>query len=254
MKTQPSGVFWFMILFLAVGCSVKEDREDCPCRLIMDMGGIDTTLVRQLNLLATSPDGVVFSDTVQAKDFSKLYVRDVPHTQMRINAWAGSGELLIPYGCECPPFYMYSFDADTRGEVCRHTLDLKKNHCRLTVLFDGRDQVPYRLTFRGNVDGYGDDGLPSAGDFACVAYPAEKGAGSHVAVPRQLDSSLLLDVEDEGSAVLKTFAIGEYLQAGGYDWTAEDLEDATVILDYYITGIRITYKGWDKEYSYDITL
>jgi hypothetical protein len=53
---------------------------------------------------------------------------------------------------------------------------------------------------------------------------------------------------------LKTFAIGEYLQAGGYDWTAEELEDATVILDYYITGIRITYKGWDKEYSYDITL
>jgi hypothetical protein len=64
----------------------------------------------------------------------------------------------------------------------------------------------------------------------------------------------LLDVEDDGSATLKTFAIGEYLQAGGYDWTAEELEDATVILDYYITGIRITYKGWDKEYSYDIIL
>lgn len=254
MKTQPSGVFWFMILFLVVGCSVKENREDCPCRLILDMRGIDTVLVRQLNLLATSPDGVVFSDTVHARDFSKLYVRDVPHAQMRINAWTGSSELLIPYGCECPPFYMTSFDADTRGEICRSSVDLRKNHCRLDVLFDGRDKIPYRLTFRGNIDGYGDDGFPSSGDFACVAYPVGRGEGSRVVIPRQLDSSLLLDVEDEGTAVLKTFAIGEYLCAGGYDWTADDLEDATVILDYYITGIKVTYKGWDKEYSYDITL
>lgn len=243
-----------MILFLVVGCSVKEDREDCPCRLIIDMTGIDTTLVKQLNLLATSPDGVVFSDTVDAESFADLYVRDVPHMLMRVNVWDGDSELQIPYGCECPPFYMSSFDADTRGEVCRHNVELKKNHCRLTVLFDGREQVPYRLTFRGNVDGYGEDGFPSAGDFACVAYPVGKSAGSQVTVPRQLDSSLLLDVEDDGSTTLKTFAIGEYLQAGGYDWTAEELEDATVILDYYITGIRITYKGWDKEYSYDITL
>ena len=95
--------------------------------------------------------------------------------------------------------------------------------------------------------------MPSRGEFACVAYPLEYG-GSQVIIPRQTDASLLLDVEDTNVSVLKTFAIGEYLQAGGYDWNADNLEDATVILDYYLTGIRITYKGWDKEYNYDIIL
>lgn len=254
MKTQPSGVILLVIMLLAVSCSVKEDRQDCPCRLMMDMSGIDTALVKVVNLLATSSDGVVFSDTVSSKDFSRIYMRDVPHTQMRISAWTGDRELIIPYGQECPPFYMSSFAADTHGEVCLCYVDLKKNHCCLTVLFDGRDQMPYRLTFRGDVDGYSDDGTPSVGAFACVAYPLSDGSGAQVIVPRQLDSSLLLDVEDVESATLKTFAIGEYLTAGGYDWTSENLDDATVILDYYVTGIKITYKGWDKEYSYDIIL
>ena len=66
--------------------------------------------------------------------------------------------------------------------------------------------------------------------------------------------SLLLDVEDEDSSVLKTFAIGEYMDKSGYDWTEADLEDVVIVLDYSVTGLRVVFKGWDKEYTYDIIL
>lgn len=241
---------------LAVGCSVKENRQDCPCRLMLDLSGIDTALVKVLNIQASTSEGIVFIDTLRAEAFSDMYVRNVTHDEMSMLLW-GSGDseegLIIPYGKDCPTLYMSAFEADTRGEQYFRVVELNKNHCLLTVLFEGRQVSPYSLTFRGNVNGYDSFGVPSEGDFACVAYPGV-GGESMVVVPRQTDSSLLLDVEDEGSSVLKTFAIGEYMDKSGYDWTEKDLEDVVVVLDYSVTGLRVVFKGWDKEYRYDVIL
>ena len=253
MKNMLSVAF---CLIMTVACSVKENRQLCPCRLVLDLSEIDTSKVKMVNVLAVSSGNIVFSDSVHAEDFRALYERKVSHEEMRVMLWgveSGDDRLLIPYGCESPSYHMYAFDADTSGEVCRETVGLWKNFCRMTVLFEGRDDIPYRLTFRGNVDGYGIDGLPSDGVFSCVAYPSGDGS-SQVVLPRQMDSSLLLDVEDEDSRITKTFAIGEYMSKSGYDWTSENLKDATVILDYHVTGISITFKGWDEEYIYDIIL
>ena len=250
------GVLSVVLMCIAAGCSVKEDREECPCRLMLDLSAVDTSLVNVLNIQAVSAQGVVFSDTLKSEKFSELYVRDVPHVDMRVVVWGSEGRedrLIIPYGNDCPMLYMHAFDADTGGEKYFRKVELRKNHCLLTVAFEGREDVPYSLTFRGNVNGYDAYGFPSEGVFSCVAYPDGEGS-SMVVVPRQTDSSLLLDVEDFGSSVLKTFAIGEYMERSGYDWTKEDLEDAEVVLDYCVTGFKIVFKGWDKEYIYDIIL
>ena len=245
-----------LILLFAVGCSVKENREECPCRLILDFSNVDTAVVKKVNICAEASDGFVFRDTLCAAEFERGYFRDVDKTVLRLNIWGGNSldkGLHIPYGCECPPLYMHSFQADTRCEVFRENVMMKKNHCRLTVLLDGKEEMPYCLTFRGNVDGYDMDGLPSDGMFSCVAYPDGEG-GSQVVIPRQTDSSLLLDVEDKSVSISRTFAVGEYILASGYDWAADQLEDVTVVLDYYLTDMKIIYKGWDKEYIYDIIL
>ena len=99
---------------------------------------------------------------------------------------------------------------------------------------------------------YDIDGNPSPGDFSCVAYPIDDGR-AQVLLPRQLDSSLLLQVDDQAPH-LKTFAIGEYLAAGGYDWTAEELSDVTVVLDYSMNVISVKMAGWDKEDIYNVIL
>ena len=252
-------VLLVLALVSVAACSVKEDRSDCPARLILDFKDVDTADFKSLNLLVTHAGENVFSDIVSADDFAEDYVRDVPHGSLRVNVWASYGDrvdhehgVVIPYGCECPPIYMHSFIADTEGELWRETVRLRKNHCRLTVMMDGVEKIPYSLTFKGNVDGYRLDGLPSSGDFSCVAYPSGT-SESQALLPRQTDSSLLMEVDD-GTSVTKTFAIGEYISSSGYDWTAADLEDMTIVLDYYITFIKITIREWDREYVYNITL
>ena len=72
-------------------------------------------------------------------------------------------------------------------------------------------------------------------------------------VPRQMDASLMLEVEDE-NGISKSFAIGEYIMASGYDWNAEDLSDITVTLDYYITGVTVLVQKWDDEFVFDLVL
>ena len=241
------------------GCSIKENRQNCPCKLILDFSEIDTSIVKSLNVLATLDGEVVFSDQVSADDFRTDYIRDVPHGDIQMNVWCiGEGRIdnrlgvVIPYGCECPVLYMKSFPMETRGESCREVVHVHKNYCRLTVLVDGADELPYSLTFKGNIDGYRLDGLPSEGDFACVAYPGDAG-DLQAGLPRQVDASLVLEVDD-GTSVLKTFALGEYIMKSGYDWTAEELEDLTVTLDYQITSIKIAVSGWDNEYFYNVIL
>lgn len=252
-------VYIALTMALVLSCSVKEDRTGCPCRLVLDFSEIDTAVVKSLDILATHGGNVVFRDRVRARDFDAGFVRDVPHGDVRLNVWCIGEEriddkhgVVIPYGCECPVLYMRSFLADTRGELCRETVQVHKNFCRLTVLVKGIEKPVYSLTFKGNVDGYRLDGLPSEGDFACVAYPGESG-NLQAGLPRQVDASLVLEVDD-GTSVLKTFALGEYIVDGGYDWTAEELEDLTVVLDYQITYVKVTISGWDKEYFYNIIL
>ncbi len=258
MGKMSSGLLaWVVMLFACAGCSVKEDREVCPGRLMLDFSGVDAS-VGSLALLVTGPDGVALRDVIVSSDFKENYVREVPHGMLNVNIDCGADDfideeygLVIPVGCECPPVYMQSFTADTRGEIYCKKVELHKNHCCLTVKLRGRDVMPYNIAVRGSVDGYALDGSPRRGEFCCLAYPED--SVITVKVPRQMDASLMLEVEDE-NGISKSFAIGEYIMASGYDWNAEDLSDITVTLDYYITGVTVLVQKWDDEFVFDLVL
>lgn len=257
MKNIVSVLVLLFVVFVA-GCSIKEDRTMCPCSLILDFTDVDTMVIKSLSIRAICEGKVLIDDVINASDFDKPYMTEVPRCCPLVNVWAGDDERLgengvvIPFGCDCPPIYMYSFVADAMGETYVERIDMHKNHCRLTIKVEGVEQVPYSFTVFGNVDGYGLDGEPSAGDFSCVTYPDAQG-GSQLLLPRQVDSSLLLEVDD-GTSEAKIFAIGQHITSSGYDWKADDLEDVTVILDYCVTYVQILIQRWDKEYVYNITL
>ena len=84
---------FYLILFMFLivsGCSVKEDRTDCPCRLVLDFADVDTSKVRSLNILVTDGEDCLVNDVVSREYFADAYVRDVPHGSLRVSVWAGS--------------------------------------------------------------------------------------------------------------------------------------------------------------------
>lgn len=242
-------------LVLVMSCSIKENRDDCPCLLFLKCADTDTSVVRTLDVKISSSEGVVWTDTLDVKRELEGYVVRVPRTGLHVRAWYGAGEnvmgeeIIIPYGMECPKIYMHVSHIETSGETYRETLRVRKEHCVMTVLTEGEGTIPSEMRVVGNVCGYDASGLPMPGDFS---YLLNEG-GCQVVLPRQKDASMMLNLDDHAGN-RKSFALGQYLVKSGYDWTAADLDDVTVTIDYALTEIRLHINGWESVYKYDIEI
>lgn len=249
----------FLCILLSAGC-VKENREDCPCRLIVDLSDVDTSRISSVDVILSGSDGFVYQGHRSAESYPEDKVIFIPGTDVFMNVCYGdrgmmtSEGLRIPEGKDCPPVYMCSALIEASGrEFVRKSVNMCKNHCVMTIFVeDTGDDSLSDMVVKGNVCGYDCVGNPLAGSFSC--NPEVLDESSYMLVlPRQTDASLVLEVRD-GSDVLKTFALGEYIKACGYDWVERDLKDMTVCIDYARTLISISVRGWDEVYEFDIVI
>lgn len=244
---------------LAGACSIKENRDPCPCALMLDFKDVDTLDVKKVDLLVSSSGGFRWADTVDVARCMNGYSAFVPRTDLHIRAWAGAEEYVaegcisIPRGKDCPRIYMYVAEIETEGEMCREKVTMYKNHCVMTLVTEGDEGFEHDLVLEGNVAGYGADGMPLQGDFEYLLQDKDLEAGYQAVLPRQTDASLMLRIED-GSSEGKYFALGQYILASGYDWKEKDLMDITVTIDYALTQIRLIINGWESVYTYDMEI
>lgn len=241
-----------------VGC-VKEHRLICPCRLLLDFSELDTSIVSEARINILGPAGYIYDGVLNASSFEDEVLLKVPKGACRLCVYSGEGGLAvperglhIPYGDECPPVYMQSVLLDTDCERLRKEVSLYKNHCCMSVCIADSKHFPFGLAVRGRIVGYGADGAPVDGDFFCRVESVSD-VDWTMSVPRQVDDSMVLEVSD-GTSVLKTFALGEYIRASGYDWNAANLKDITVGLDYTRTKLTISVRGWDEVYEFDVVI
>lgn len=256
---QSSFLLSVTILGMVLTGCVKERRSLCPCLLHLDFSKLDTAIVSDARVNIIGPDGFVYDESLGSEYFDEEVVVRVPQGECMLSVYSGEQGLAvpdkglyIPYGEDCPPVYMSASYLNTECEQCKKEVALWKNHCQLSICVEDAEHFPFGLAVRGRVAGYGANGFPINGDFF---YDVEDFSAEAwiMYVPRQTDNSLVLEIND-GTAVLKTFALGEYICASGYDWEAEDLEDITVGIDYTRTKLTISVLGWDEVYEFDVVI
>ena len=246
------------VLLSMSACSVKEDRNPCPCLLELDISGPDRIPSEAVDIQISSPDGFVLRDTLDHWKEEGLYSVSVQRGELHVSVWSGGGRyvsedgLRIPSGKECPRIYMHDSDVVAEGEYVREEVYMRKNHCVLTILSEGEDGGFSDMVLKGNVAGYDKFGEPLHGDFEFA--PDEGTEARYEAVlPRQTDDTLILEIVDpKGNHI--SFSLGRYIAASGYDWSAPELDDVTVTLDYALTEVRLNIDGWESEYRYDIEI
>ena len=247
----------FACLLLSMGC-VKENREECPCRLLVDLSDVDSTMIDIVNVALTDNAGFVYngSRSVSVSDDVIL----VPRGEVFMTVSYADGGMMtasglnIPEGSDCPPIYMCSSLVLTSGhEFVRKYVRMMKNHCVMTIYLEGdKTDFPFDIVVKGNVCGYDSVGLPMTGKFSCM--PVTQSDDKFVVIlPRQVDASLVMEVND-GTETLKNFALGEYVKACGYDWSEDDLKDISVRIDYARTKVVIAVKGWSEVCEFDIVI
>ncbi|MCQ2143059.1 MAG: hypothetical protein MJY56_03215 [Bacteroidales bacterium] len=263
MKRNPLLISCSLALLFVVvfSCSIKEDRRECPCYLEVDLSELSAELSPEVFLSIEGEGGFSFSKTITPDEFGSLLTVKVPRTgvgvQAYYGAWAGEAsgraDLSIPLGSECPPLYLHYSYVDTSEDVARDTVRLHKDYCLLDVTMLSSDgEFPFSVAVIGRVDGYEDDGRPHTGRFDVRELPTIEGRFL-VRIPRQNDNSLILEIyDDEG--VLRRFALGEYIASSGYDWSAPDLRDIAVKVDYSKIAITVSVGSWSETFSYDIEI
>ncbi len=259
MKTIQSKVLmhWISVILLA-GCSVKENRDVCPCRLMLDFSSVDRTVMDFADLFVTADDAFVFEDRIEAENFGEETMVSVPRREILVMAWGGTEEMLgeqglsIPLGEDCPPVYIHTSRVDADCELFEETVCMRKNHCRLNVSLNNVSEGEIGVCLFGNVNGYSPEGVPLRGDFE-YDMQADGINSFNAVLPRQFDNSLALEIND-GSSVLKRFAIGEYIAESGYDWTEPDLKDISIDIDVVFSRVILSVVGWDYVYRFEVVI
>lgn len=269
--------------FTCPGCSVKEDRDLCPCTLVLEFPREDAERLQDgvtVCMRGYSDDVFSLCDTLlagqAASDGSPDTISDkgsysyvVPKGDIDLavaySADGLAGELNssgrwieIDEGRPCPSIWTCCEKVSARADRVTVPVRLHKNFCRIDIQVrdvDG-EEFPFKLRVRGNVNGYGLDGKPARGAFLCDAERSETestGHGYAVTVPRQTDDSLTLEIVT-GDGVAKSFAIGNYIAASGYDWTSADLKDICLEIDYARTVISFTIDKWTHSEQFEVVI
>lgn len=251
-----TGIIWPACI---CGCSVKEDRKDCPCRLFVDMTAVDMAVMSPLSLYVSSGGEQVYGSVLKSENSENPCVVEVPRGELVVSAWSGGDSLVshegmtIPIGSDCPRVYLHSSSMVADGDYVCDTVLLRKNHCVLTMFFSETEE-PYALMIRGNVAGYDATGKPVKGVFQVpVSVDPTMAIPTQVCLPRQTGDELHLDVTDR-SGNLRTFPLHEYIRQMGYDWTEPDLKDLKLTLNYTMTAVTLVIQGWNEEFVFDIVI
>lgn len=188
--------------FTCPGCSVKEDRDLCPCTLVLEFPGEDAERLHEGVTVCmrgySDGDGFSLCDTISTGQSASGGVSDgvsysyvVPKGDIDLavaySADGLAGELNssgkwieIDEGRPCPSIWTCCEKVSARADRVTVPVRLHKNFCRIDIQVrdvDG-EEFPFKLRVRGNVNGYGLDGKPARGAFLCDAESAEtEGSG-----------------------------------------------------------------------------
>lgn len=188
--------------FTCPGCSVKEDRDLCPCTLVLEFPREDadrlqdgvTVCMRGYSddvfslcdtLLAGQAASDGSPDTVSGKwSYSYVVPKGDVDLAVAYSADGLAGELNssgiwieIDEGRPCPSIWTCCEKVSARADRVTVPVRLHKNFCRIDIQVrdvDG-EEFPFKLRVRGNVNGYGLDGKPARGAFLCDAEKVRDG-------------------------------------------------------------------------------
>ena len=224
-----------------------EKRQDCPCILSVHMKD-----------LPACPAALYVNDslagTAQRDSVLGIWVYGGSANLVAVSGAVPADDLLvcIPYGLQAPSLYAWRATVDCTGETARADVRLRKHFCTLSLRFTGPPGwgKPLSVAVRGSVNGYSlADGQPLEGAFYCLL----SGSGE-CRLPRQrADDPLWLDIVLE-DRILRSFPLGTYLEAAGYDWYAPDLGDRALEVDVSVTHIRFTSALWSTTQELEIVI
>ena len=252
---------------LVPGCSVKEDRVECPVYV--------TVLTDEFVRLGMSEGKVSFSSShvIEREDVSFLsimrsgYQQACPREFARAAVFSGAenymmteDEMHVIPGQEAGLLWAYGETFSVQADEYVIDADPHKQYCLVRFLFGesrtAPSDYPWRFRIKAGCSGMNIYTLePLEGAYSASVGPNALGEWYGV-IPRQKSNDLLLEIylpdSDDETQGRTDYVIdlGRKFDTLGYDWTDEDLGDVTVSVGFTSAGITISVADWEGDDKY----
>ena len=253
---------------VALACSVKEDRTECPVYVTVLTDRFAQHGIGE-GLITIAADRLLSRDTVSfLSQIRDAYVKACPRDFAQVSVLAGveggiltDGTLQIPRGSQADLVWAYGTSFSAWADEYIVDAVPHKQFCLVHFLFDGSstapDNYPWRFRLRAECSGMDLYTLePVPGSYSAVVGPNALGEWYGV-LPRQRANNILLEVylpETGNPALGRTdyvFDLGEAFEKQGYDWTLEDLPDIEIQVGFVYASLTLNVRPWEGpgEYS-----
>ena len=287
-------VMWMAGMLFLPSCSIKEDRDGCPCWMTVDLLDVaesrwkspevqsniehqDVTKSPEsrsnvaesvvMRLRGNSDEDAInyeYQVTEEVKVSSGALEYEVPRGAVGVSA--------VALGREKPG--QAGYDGDEIRIPVGEQMDslygfFKMYHTRCeSVLCDVELHKEFcTVSFTLSEDGYSSPyDIEVWGNVAGVStwdlmpvlgefrYAPMQENGVYQVRVPRQVDNSLELVMLDDSEIVDRLPLGEYIARSGYDWTAEDLADVNVALDLEMQQVMITVSGWDGVVVMDIVI
>lgn len=257
-KIQNRVTLMSLLVACLASCSVKEARGPCPCWLQLDL---ENSIGEEL-LVSVWSEEFYLTDTFEPESGSYVYEHSVPKGVQKCGVAGGlenseltGHDLLTVSGCQADPIFASSTEVNADGESVRQKILLHKQYANicLSISRDVSSDFPYKLKVNSNVAGIDLRNMsPVKGEFDY--RPQDSGTGEYnFRVLRQMDDSMTVGLIKDGVAI-GDLPLGEYIAKSGYDWTAADLEDIYIGIDFIRSEVSVSVCDWETGETFEMKI
>ena len=253
---------------LLAGCTVMEDRVQCPCYLDIDYGEmlemrqldgkagrVDVGLYDPLAVMSSSKK-VEECPTVEEVQVEKAMIRVVAilHDRPLRNFLEDSTRVTYEPGNQIDSVFVHTEAIDCTGEEALCVLRPKKQFTTIffTDELGGEICRSYNMVIRGSTCGFEASDLSAVeGQYLYTVQERDAEGRISVRIPRQTKSDLMLEFWDKDDH-LKRFScpVGLHIFDAGYDTGAEDLPDYEIRIDFRQGILYLRVADWKEERIY----
>lgn len=261
-----------VLLAATIGCTIKEDREPCPCYLDLDYtvvldqnpmgkhpGLVESALFlpeEECRTTFTLAECPVLNENVVRRGEARVV--GVVHNQPMKEFLATGPVLTWARGNEIDSVYVHASMVDCRGEEAYCLLEPHKQFHTLffTDQFGGEALREYNLVIVGSTCGFdaSTDGFEAVeGPYLYTVQEYDRDGGISVRVPRQLYDDLRLEfwTKDDYRKVF-TAPVGQYMKATGYDKEALDLVDFEIEINFREALVYVRVADWSDQMVFEL--
>ena len=251
--------FLAAILMACAACTIKEDRNPCPCSLMVSFS--DPNAIGLVELLGWDSE-TVFRERIRIEDCRPEWKKSIRKGVFILSACKGIADSAVPTGHEIriplnnqsDSLYAYFEEVDATGDFAHANIDFRKQFATVFLDILKTEETVRSCEFQVNGNTCGFDVLnfsPIAGPFHFGPVLAKGETVITFRIPRQADDSLAITIQPEDSPAA-SFPLGEYIHQLGYNWKADELQDIFLSIDLSRGFVDLRISNWEEGTEFPI--